>query len=62
MESSMNAKQKYIKQQIFALLRESDMTDKQIDELVADWKFKQQCEKTNRILRQVNSRGSYAFT
>ncbi|CAG9414584.1 hypothetical protein NVI2019_PEGOAJLN_02488 [Providencia alcalifaciens] len=58
----MNAKQKYIKQKIFALLRESDMTDKQIDELVADWKFKQQFEKTNRILRQVNSRGSYAFT
>ena len=62
MESNMNAKQKYIKQKIFALLRESDMTDKQIDELVADWKFKQQFEKTNRILRQVNSRGSYAFT
>lgn len=58
----MNAKQKHIKQQIFTLLRESEMTEQQVDELFADWKFKQQCEKTNRILRQINNRGSYAFT
>ncbi|WP_181937053.1 hypothetical protein [Providencia rettgeri] len=58
----MNAKQKYIKQQIFTLLRESEMTEQQVELLFADWKFKQQCEKTNRILRQVDARGAYAFT
>lgn len=58
----MNAKQKHVKQQIFTLLRESEMTEKQVELLFDDWKFKQQCEKTNRILRQVNTRGEYAFT
>lgn len=58
----MNAKQKHVKHQIFALLRESEMTEQQVELLFDDWKFKQQCEKTNRILRQVNTRGEYAFT
>ncbi len=58
----MNAKQKHAKQQIFTLLRESEMTEKQVELLFADWKFKQQCEETNRILHQVNTRGIYAFT
>ncbi len=58
----MNAKQKHAKQQIFTLLRESEMTERQIELLFADWKFKQQCEKTSRILRQVDTRGAYAFT
>ncbi|EUC95763.1 hypothetical protein HMPREF1567_2482 [Providencia alcalifaciens PAL-2] len=38
------------------------MTERQIELLFADWKFKQQCEKTSRILRQVDTRGAYAFT
>ncbi|EMK3755956.1 hypothetical protein [Providencia rettgeri] len=58
----MNAKQKHAKQQIFTLLRESEMTEQQVELLFADWKFKQRCEKTNRILRQVNNRGPFAFT
>ena len=58
----MNAKQKHAKQQIFTLLRESEMTNEQIDDLVFQWKMKALTERTNLIQNEVNSRGAKAFT
>ncbi|WP_195848943.1 hypothetical protein [Providencia sp. wls1922] len=58
----MNAKQKHAKQQIFTLLRESEMTNEQIDDLVFQWKMKASMERTNLIQHEINTRGAKAFT
>lgn len=58
----MNIKQKHIKHQIFALLRKSEMTDEQIDDLVFQWKMRQSTERTNLIQHEINTRGAKAFT
>ncbi len=58
----MNAKQKHAKQKIFTLLRESEMTNEQIDDLVFQWKMKVSMERTNLIQHEINNRGVKAFT
>lgn len=57
----MNAKQKHVKHQIFALLRESEMTNEQIDDLVFQWKMKVSMERTNLIQNEINTRKERAF-
>lgn len=57
----MNAKQKHAKHQIFALLRESKMTNEQIDDLVFQWKMKVSMERTNLIRHEINTRKERAF-
>lgn len=58
----MNVKQKYMKYQIFELLRKSEMTNEQIDDLVFQWKMKASMERTNLIQHEINNRGAKAFT
>lgn len=58
----MNAKQKHAKQKIFTLLRESEMTNEQIDDLVFQWKMKASMERANLIQHEINNRGAKAFT
>ncbi len=57
----MNAKQKHVKHQIFALLRESEMTNEQIDDLVFQWKIGISKEKTRLIQNEINTRKERAF-
>ncbi|HGN0007853.1 hypothetical protein GY03_18860 [Proteus vulgaris] len=57
----MNAKQKHVKHQIFALLRESELTDDQLDDLVFEWKMKVSMERTNLIQHEINTRKEHAF-
>lgn len=57
----MNAKQKHVKHQIFALLRESELTDDQLDDLVFEWKMGTSKEKTRLIQNEINTRKERAF-
>lgn len=57
----MNAKQKYVKHQIFALLRDAELTNEQLDNLVFEWKIGLSKEKTRLIQNEINVRKECAF-
>lgn len=57
----MNAKQKHVKHQIFALLRESELTDDQLDDLVFEWKIGISKEKARLNQNKIHARKEHAF-
>ncbi|HBL6966545.1 TPA: hypothetical protein SD378_000194 [Morganella morganii] len=54
--SLMTAKQKHAKEQVIELFNQADMDEKQIEQIVSEWRWRRENAKTNRILHQCRMR------
>ncbi|NGE23332.1 hypothetical protein G5637_32310, partial [Klebsiella pneumoniae] len=50
--SLMTAKQKHTKEQVIELFNQADMDEKQIEQIVSEWRWRRENAKTSRILHQ----------
>lgn len=54
--SLMTAKQKHTKEQVIELFNQADMDEKQIEQIVSEWRWRRESAKTSRILHQCRMR------
>lgn len=54
--SLMTAKQKHTKKQVIELFNQADMDEKQIEQIVSEWRWRRENAKTSRILHQCRMR------